>query len=104
MLFRSCDVLADCIPPDGGTPVLTCVDWKTSERNRSEELLGNYIDQIGAYSLGLKHLTGLQARAGAIVVARRSGAPQTRWLSELELRGAEHRFTERATDYFDALK
>ena len=62
---------------------------------RSEEMLANYICQAGAYSLGLQHLTGLKPKAGAVVVARRSGAPQVRYLSELELRGAEVQWLER---------
>ena len=93
----TCDALVDV----AGT--LTICDWKTSQNARSEEMLSNYIDQLGAYSLQLKHLTGIKPEAGAIVVARRSGAPQVRLLSELELRGAETRFTERATQYFEDL-
>ena len=58
-------------------------------------MLANYICQCGAYSLGLTGLTGLKAQAGAIVVARRSGAPQVRLLNELELRGAECMWLER---------
>ena len=76
------------------------VDWKTSQHTRSEELLADYCDQIGAYSLGLRELTGIERLKGAfIVVARRSGAPQVRELSELELRGAESRFIERSKKF-----
>jgi hypothetical protein len=74
---------------------LCIADWKTSVNARSEEMLANYICQAGAYSLGLQHLTGLKPKAGAVVVARRSGAPQVRYLSELELRGAEVQWLER---------
>ena len=80
------------------------VDWKTSVRERSEDMLLNYQDQAGAYSLGLKYLTGIQAKGGAIVVARRTGAPQVRMLSELELRGCEVRFQERCVQYYAQLK
>ena len=93
----TCDALTDV----AGT--LTICDWKTSANARSEEMLTNYIDQLGAYSLQLKHLTGICPKAGAIVVARRSGAPQVRMLSELELLGAETRFQERAIRYFEDL-
>ena len=75
--------------------VLCVADWKTSVNARSEEMLQNYICQIGAYSLGLQTMTGIRAKAGAIVVARRSGAPQARILSELELRGAEVQWLDR---------
>ena len=84
---------ADALVDMNGT--LCIADWKTSVHARSEAMLSNYICQAGAYSLGLHHLTGLKPRAGAVVVARRSGAPQVRYLSELELRGAESQWLER---------
>ncbi len=85
----------------GKGPILA--DWKTSFNRRSEALLTDYTDQLGAYSLGLKHLTGIKPRGAVIVVARRAGPPDIRELSELELRGAECRFLERCNDYFDKL-
>lgn len=84
---------ADALVDVDGT--LCIADWKTSVNSRSEELLANYICQLGAYSLALNHLTGLSPKAGAVVVARRSGAPQVRKLSELELRGAEVQWLDR---------
>ena len=78
------------------------MDWKTSQRERSEEMLVNYQDQLGAYSLGLRKLTGIRAKGGVIVVARRTGAPQIRTLSDLEVRGCESRFLERVDQYFSA--
>ena len=94
----TCDALLDI---QGKGPML--IDWKTSQRERSEEMLTNYIDQLGAYSLGLKSLTGIKAAGAYVVVARRTGAPQLRELSELELRGAESRFLERCETYFEGL-
>ncbi len=94
----TCDALLDI---NGKGPFI--VDWKTSVRERSEDMLTNYIDQLGAYSLGLKSLTDIQPVGGLVVVARRTGAPQIRELSELELRGAESRFLERVERYFSAL-
>jgi len=67
------------------------------------EMLTNYIDQLGAYSVGLMSLTGIRAAGAFVVVARRTGAPQIRQLSDLELRGAESRFLERVERYFSAL-
>ena len=95
----TCDALLDI---NGKGPIVT--DWKTSTRERSEEMLVNYQDQLGAYSLGLRELTGIRAKGGVIVLARRTGAPQVRMLSELELRGCESRFLERCEQYFDKLK
>ena len=92
---------ADALLDVNGT--LCVADWKTSANARSEEMLANYICQAGAYSLGLQHLTGIKAKSGAIVVARRSGAPQVRLLSELELRGAECQWLERM-DIWNAMQ
>jgi hypothetical protein len=92
----TCDALLDI---NGKGPFI--VDWKTSVRERSEDMLTNYIDQLGAYSLGLKSLTDIQPIGGLVVVARRTGAPQVRELSGLELMGAEFRFLERVGRYFN---
>ena len=92
----TCDALIDV---KGKGPYI--VDWKTSTRERSEDLLTNYIDQLGAYSLGLKSLTGIQAAGAFVVVARRTGAPQVRELTQLELFGAEARFTQRIDTYWN---
>jgi hypothetical protein len=94
----TCDALLDI----RGKGPLIC-DWKTSFNKRSEELLEDYMDQLGAYSLGLRHLTGIQARGGIVVVARRVGPPNIRELSALELRGAECRYLERCHTYYDTL-
>lgn len=85
----------------GKGPLL--VDWKTSFNKRSEELLEDYTDQLGAYSLGLRRLTPIQPKGGIIVVARRAGKPDIRELTALELRGAEARFLERCHTYYDTL-
>ena len=90
----TCDALVDI---DG---VLTICDWKTSATKRSEELLRNYIHQLGAYSLGVKrNAQGLSPQAGAVSVARRSGPPQIRMLSNIELLQAEELFLERFHSY-----
>ena len=52
-------------------------------------MIQSYIDQTGAYSLGLKSLTGIRPVGAFVVIARRTGAPQIRELTDLELRGAE---------------
>jgi len=86
---------------DGKGPVI--VDWKTSFQRRSEMLLVDYCDQLGAYSLGLRQLCGLQAIGAYVVVARRAGPPDIRELTALELRGAEARFLERVAEYHKTL-
>ena len=91
----TCDALIDI---HGKGPFI--VDWKTSARERSEEMIQSYIDQTGAYSLGLKSLTGIKPAGAFVVIARRTGAPQIRELTDLELRGAEARFLDRCEAYF----
>ena len=48
----------------------------------------------------LEHLTGIRAKAGAVVVARRSGEPVCTLLNREELDEAEERFKARCAQYF----
>ena len=91
---------------------LVLADWKTSvgrKTTKDEDGLErlpeghSYIDQCGAYSLGLKHLTGLQPTGAAIVLARRCGAPNVHSMSGRELKLAEESFMARVEQYFSAL-
>lgn len=94
----TCDALLDI---NGQGPCI--LDWKTSFNRRSEALLTDYTHQLGAYSLGLRALTGIQATSAFIVIARRAGPPDLRQLSSLELKGAEACFLERCISYYEAL-
>ena len=62
-----------------------------------------YYDQLGAYSLGLERLTGLQAKGGIIVCARRSGPPDVKVLDRLQLMASEDRFRTRFSEYLAML-
>jgi hypothetical protein len=94
----SCDALVDI----GGTgPVL--IDWKSTGKSihaSQESQLVQYRDQCGGYSLMLEHLTGIKAKAGAIVVSRRSGEPICTLLERSALTEAEERFKARCAQYF----
>ena len=97
----ACDALVDL----GGTGPWI-VDWKTTGKSlhsSMEDQLLNYKAQTGAYSLILKHMTGIQAIGGAVVVARRSGEPVTTVLNQDELLKQEGLFLERAERHFDQL-
>ena len=92
---------------------LVLADWKTSVgRKTKKDEAGlehlppghSYIDQCGAYSLGLKHLTGLQPTGAAIVLARRCGAPNIHYMTRDELEHAEKSFMARVELYFDQLQ
>jgi ATP-dependent exoDNAse (exonuclease V) beta subunit len=82
---------------------LSLVDWKTSFRKRSPEMLIDYRDQLGAYSLGLKHILGLQVQGAAVVVARRVGSAQVELLTREQLDQAEDRYQDRVMRYWEAL-
>jgi hypothetical protein len=91
---------------------LVLADWKTSvgrktttDKDGSERLPPghSYIDQCGAYSLGLSHLTGLRPTGAAIVLARRCGTPNIHTMSARELADAEQSFLERCHRYFENL-
>jgi hypothetical protein len=91
---------------------LVLADWKTSvgrKTQKDEDGLErlpsghSYIDQCGAYSLGLKHLTGLQPTGAAIVLARRCGNPNIHYMTQAELEQAEKSFMARVEQYFAAL-
>jgi hypothetical protein len=92
---------------------LVLADWKTSVARKTKldedglERLPpghSYIDQCGAYSLGLTHLTGLKPTGAAIVLARRCGAPNIHYMSARELADAECSFLTRVEQYFDNLQ
>jgi hypothetical protein len=87
---------------DGDGPFI--VDWKTSKEIRSDDMIEQFCHQLGAYSLGLQHLTGIKPKYGAVVVARRSGKPQIKILNNLELRGSESIFLDRVDRYHKNLK
>jgi len=91
---------------------LVVADWKTSVGRKTKtddeglERLPpghSYIDQCGAYSLGLKHLTGLTPTGAVIVLARRCGKPNIHWMTPEELQQAEESFLERCHRYFEQL-
>ncbi len=92
---------------------LVLMDWKTSVSRKTKpdedglERLPpghSYIDQCGAYSLGLKHLTGLKPTGAAIVLARRCGKPNVHWMTTSELEQAEESFMTRVEQYYAALQ
>ena len=92
---------------------LVLADWKTSVGRKTKtdedglERLPpghSYIDQCGAYSLGLKHLTGLKPTGAAIVLARRCGTPNVHYMTEDELVQAEDNFLARVVTYFENLE
>jgi hypothetical protein len=100
---------ADALLTMKGKHGIYVCDWKTSvgrKTDRDDRLPAghSYIDQCGAYSLGLKHLTGLKPAGAAIVLARRCGIPNVHYMDAAELEQAEKSFMTRVEQYFAALQ
>jgi len=98
----ACDALVEIAGHKG--PFI--VDWKSTGKSihaSNESQLSQYRDQTGAYSLMLKHLTGIQAAGGAVVVSRRSGSPTVELLDQEQLQSAQERFLGRCEVFFDEL-
>ena len=101
----ACDALLD-LKIDGETIGPVIVDWKSTGKSihgSMDAAMANYTDQTGGYALMLKHRTGIQASGGAVVVCRRSGAPQVTLLDLDELLAAQERFLGRCADYYSNL-
>ena len=84
---------------------LCVVDFKTSQRRKVP--LGNshsYRHQIGAYSAGLRHLTGLDVAGAAIVLARQSGKADVEMMDYDEVKEAEQIYLDRCHSYFESLE
>ncbi len=98
------DALLSVVPTDEielGAPLV--VDFKTSANRRSPAMLADYTLQLGAYSLGLEHLTGLRPAGALIVVARRVGPPDLTFISRSDLTIVEAGFLARL-DAFKAIQ
>jgi hypothetical protein len=85
-----------------GSPFI--FDWKTSNTKRSPEMMADYCLQAGAYSLGLEHLTGIQAAGAFIVVARRIGEPNVTFMSREQLEQAQAGYLERVQEFYSAIQ
>ena len=78
----------------------TLIDWKTSKRKRSPDLVEGYRDQLGAYSLGLLHTYDIQPTKAVLAIARPTGQEPDIWVvNESELRAREEKFLQRVDDY-----
>lgn len=96
----TCDGLV-CLRGHSGIIV---ADWKTSVNRKDLDPGHSYVHQLGAYSLGLQHLTGIRPAGGVVVLARRCGPPQQHLLGDAELRAAEDAYLERVRQYFEAIQ
>jgi hypothetical protein len=101
-------VAAETLESHGETPALASapfiLDWKTSANRRSPEMLADYTLQLGAYSLGLEHLTGIQPAGAFIVVARRVGPPDVTYVNRHSLLQAQTGYLARCQQFFSAIQ
>ena len=63
-----------------------------------------YVHQLGAYSLGLQHLTGLKPSGGAVVLARRCGDPDVYFVDQDGLEQAERSYLARVEQYKEQVR
>lgn len=93
----TCDALVSLKGHSG----LVIADWKTSTSNKIRYMDGThqYVHQLGAYSLGLQHLTGLKPSGGAVVLARRCGDPDVYFVDQEQLEQAERSYLARVEQY-----
>jgi len=98
----TCDALVTLKGHSG----ITICDWKTSTNNKMPYMNGghSYVHQLGAYSLGLQHLTGLRPSGGTVVLARRCGEPDVYGIDQDALVQAEDAYLERVRMYHEALE
>jgi len=79
---------------------VSIIDWKTSRRPRTPDLVDNYLDQLGAYSLGLQHTYEIRPFKGVLVIGRPVGTRPDVWeIDEYELARREDKFLERVAQY-----
>jgi hypothetical protein len=101
-------VSGETLESHGETPDLRGAPWiadfKTSANRRNEAMLHDYRLQLGAYSLGLQHLTGVSPAGGLIIVARRAGPPDVTLLRKDDLVRAEDGYLERCRQFFEAIQ
>ena len=94
------DLLAWC----DGWPELTLVDWKTSKRPRSADLVDNYLDQLAGYRLGLSHTYSVTPLKGVLVIGRPAATKPDVWvIDEEELDRRELKFLGRVQQYQEQL-
>ena len=101
----ACDALLD-LSIDGEKIGPMILDWKTTGKSIHSDMsstIEDYSHQAGAYSLMVKHLTGIICPGAAVVVARRTGNAQPYFFMGDELRNAEECFLERCARYYDEL-
>lgn len=85
--------------PDG--KVLTLMDWKTAERERTGDLLEDYKCQLAAYRHAIDFCYGVKPQRALLVIARpHSFGPDVHEYDEADLNRYEAEWFRRLHDYY----
>lgn len=80
---------------------LTLLDWKTSAKPRTADLVEDYFCQLGAYAKGIDYVYGVRPERALLVIARPHGTTPDIWeLDSGELKLATNRFMHRLDAYY----
>lgn len=91
---------ADALIKVDGVDGLVLCDFKTTVKSKKLDASHSYVHQLGAYSLGLEHLTGVRCAGGLVVLARRCGPPQTHYINQDELVLAQDAYLARVSQFY----
>ena len=80
------------------------LDWKTSQRRDAIDKVSQHYPQIGAYDLGLEHMTGIRSTGGCIVLLRRAGPAAHSIINFQQLHDAREEFMARFHLFCDTIK
>lgn len=93
----------DDLTPDTASELLTLLDWKTSKNRRTDDLVSDYMHQLGAYATAIDYVYGVQPERALLVIARPHGTFPDIWeLTGEELREYGRKFITRANSYYTA--
>ena len=81
-------------------PELTILDWKSSARFRTPDLVDNYLDQLSAYRMSIRHTYNVECLKGCLVIGRPAASKPDVWvIDEHELNRRERKFLGRVREY-----
>jgi len=89
------------LSPDDASQLLTLLDWKTSKNRRTDDLVSDYMHQLGAYATAIDYVYGVKPERALLVIARPYGTFPDIWeLTGEELRDYGQKFISRANRYY----
>ena len=81
-------------------PEVCLIDWKTSARPRSADLVDNYLDQLAAYRAAIENTYHFKPDRAVLVIGRPAASKPDVWvIDEEELDWREEKFLGRVKQY-----